>query len=69
MKWPEPGYINSERSEKGITLRAATSKQRFTPMRDTHESGGFGVCCGFGDAREEPSRRRRYAVARFDAAN
>jgi hypothetical protein len=38
-------------------------------MRDTHESGGFGVCCGFGEAREEPSRRRRYAVARFDAAN
>jgi hypothetical protein len=69
MKWAESGYRKSQRSEKGITLRAATSKGRCTPLRDTHKNGGFCVRVGLWEAREGRNRRRRCAAVPFDAAN
>jgi hypothetical protein len=32
--------------EKSISLRAATSKERFAPLRYKHENGGFGLWVG-----------------------
>jgi hypothetical protein len=55
--------------EKGVALRAATSKERRASLRDKYENGGFGLWVGLWQAREGCSRRRRCAAVRFDAAN
>jgi hypothetical protein len=70
MKWPEPGYINSESSEKKITLHLAKSKERCAPLRGRHtKMVALGLRVGFWESREGRSRRRRCAAVRFDAAN